>query len=54
MFTRHPCSLPELAFALDVPENTVKPLIKDLLHQHKIEAFEIRGRELFRYTPINE
>jgi len=51
---RHPCSLPELAFALDVPENTVKPLIKDLLHQHKIEAFEIRGRELFRYTPINE
>lgn len=48
---RHPCSLPELAFALNAPKDATEILVKDLLDQHKIEAFEIRGKKLFRYTP---
>jgi len=46
---RHPCSLHELSFALDVSEEIIKPVLKDLIHQEKVEVFNIRGRELFRY-----
>jgi len=48
---RHPCSLPELAFALNAPNDIIESMVKDLLDLHKIETFEIRGRKLFRYTP---
>ncbi|MGC8738866.1 MAG: radical SAM protein [Candidatus Hydrogenedens sp.] len=46
---RHPCSLPELSFALDASEEMIKPVLKDLIQQGKVEVFNIRGRELFRY-----
>ncbi len=46
---RHPCSLPELSAALNVSEETIKPVLKDLIYQEKVEVFNIRGRELFRY-----
>ncbi len=47
---RHPCSLSELSFALDVSEGLIKPLIKELIHQQKVEVFDVRGRELFRFV----
>lgn len=46
---RHPCSLPELSFALCTSEKEIKPLLEELIKQQKIELFEIQGRELFRY-----
>ncbi len=47
---RHPCSLPELSFALGVSEKEIQSILKDLIHQQKIEVFDLRGRELFRFT----
>lgn len=46
---RHPCSLSELAFALDVSEGIIEPVLKELIQQERVEIFNIRGRELFRY-----
>lgn len=46
---RHPCSLSELSFALDVSEELIKPLLKNLIHQQEVEVFEVCDRELFRF-----
>ncbi|MCA1901778.1 MAG: radical SAM protein [Candidatus Hydrogenedens sp.] len=46
---RHPCSITELSFALNTKETNIHPLLKDLLHQKRIESFNIRGRELYRF-----
>ncbi len=46
---RHPSSLLELTSTLGVSEGVIKNLLKDLIQQQKVEVFNIRGRELYRY-----